>query len=206
MTQEDEFTSQPSRQESVGVTTLLPPVDDQPQPGYAPASAERGHGIQVVVLAAATVLALVATVGVGVLWAANRSLAAEVEAAVAQTAEAQNQADAMESVLIEVPDPEALAALIDRLDVLEDRVGEPPADAGSESLQTRFQDVSRDVQRLEESAREEPTTPPQTVSSSDVESLRSEVSSLRSALGGMQQDVSTLCWALPYQDTVNASC
>lgn len=204
MTHDDGFTGT-QEQASLSVMTMLPPESDGPPPGYA-APAERSHGIQTIVLAAATVLALTATLGVGVLWSANRNLAADVDAAIAQTVEAQNESEALRAAIDDAPDAEALAALVGRIDTVEDSIGEPAADTGSGTLQTRVQDVSRDLNRLEESVRDDRATAPDALTSADLSGIRSEVSTLRSAVNGMQASISTLCWALPYQDTVNASC
>lgn len=210
MTHDTRPTSGAQEQIPLSAATLLPPDPDAPPPGRPPARpanevAESIHGAQVVILAVATILAIVATVGVAVLWSANRTLAAEVDAAVARTMVAEDNAEVLRTALAETPDPESLTALVSRLDAVEQRLGQPAAGTGSDDLSTRVQDIADAVDSLEDDLREERQSS-NGPTSADVEAVRSDLSSLSTSVNALQRNVSTLCWALPYQDTVNASC
>jgi hypothetical protein len=201
------------------ITSMVPSEPPPPPPppaattGPVPtAPASRGpRGVVPVVLAATLVLALAASVGVGVLWSANRKLAAEVEAAVAQTAATQQQ---LADLRTSTPRAQAVDVLTGRVADVEEWTGLPDDGQGrTRDLQTRLTDVVGDTDRLQNDVRDgladvrtglaalerEVDGSGDAVTDDDLDGLRRQVDDLRS-------DVSTLCWALTYQPEVTAAC
>jgi hypothetical protein len=218
------------------VATLLPPPPPPPSSALVPAGAGgsvapgrfAGFGgsddqrrILLVVLAAATVLALVATVGMSVLWAGNRKLAAEVEAASAQAVAAGDRAAELQTVVDAMPTTETVDGLAGRLQGVEDWTGLPSdGSGGSADLQTRLLEVSRGMDGLETdlrdglgsvrsevaSVRGELTADEESVSPAELDAIRRDLGALRTAVDDVRQDVGVLCWALSMRQDVAATC
>ncbi|MDO8145388.1 MULTISPECIES: hypothetical protein [Isoptericola] len=210
------------------VATLLP-AEPPPAPGPTGPVPARGAGVnvQMVLVAAALVIALVATVGVAMLWSANRKLASEVDAAVAQSELAEAESARLRVALEEAPDTATVEALAGRVDGVESWTGMPQELDGMDDLQTRLVEVSNGIDSLETNledglggvrndlatVRNDLSSGPQPPSAADVDALRGEVgalrgdlSALRSSIEGIRQDVGVLCWALGYRKDVSASC
>ncbi|WP_277211624.1 hypothetical protein [Isoptericola croceus] len=209
----------PGTGQTATVASLFPP---EPPPTARPGRDLLGTArAQTAVLAAALVLALVATVGVAVLWSANRKLAGEVETAVAQVEVAQDEAARLRAALEEAPDVETVDALAGRVESVEAWTGFPAEGAaGMDDLQTRLLEVSHGIDSLETNlqdglgtvqndlatVRDDLRDGQDAASTSDLDTLRRDVAGLRDAVDGVRQDVSVLCWALSYRTDVAASC
>jgi hypothetical protein len=211
------------------VATLLPPPPPPPGPttvvqvvpaGPFQGATEAQRRILLVVLAAAVVLALVATVGLAVMWSGNRKLAAEVEAATAQATLATERADAVEAGLEGFATAETVDGLAGRVQGVEDWTG-LPADADRElDLQTRMVTVMRSLDTLEDDVHDglgtvrrdlsavegELANTDGSVTPQEVETLRQELEILRTALEGVRQDVGVLCWSLTARPDLGATC
>ncbi|MEG3616689.1 hypothetical protein [Isoptericola haloaureus] len=217
---------EPSSGAMTSVATLLP-AEPAPQPAPRPArpgpttpvwTATR---VQTALIAAALVLALVATLGVAMLWSANRKLAGEVEAAVQRTEIAEAEAARLRVAVDEAPDTATVDALSGRVDGVEAWTGMPQEGIdGMDDLQTRLLEVSNGIDSLETNlqdslgtvrndlatVRNDLSAGPEPPSVADVDALRRELSGLRSSIDGIRQDVGVLCWALGYRKDVSASC
>jgi hypothetical protein len=210
----------PGTGELASVASLFPP---EPPPTRVRDLVDRldARRVHTALVAAALVLALVASVGVAVLWSANRKLAGEVEAAVARAESARSESAQLRTALAEAPDAEAVDALTGRVQDVAAWTGFPEdGPAGRDDLQTRLLEVSNGIDSLESSlqdglgtvrtdlasVRDDLRADPDAASAADVDALRQEVDGLRGAVDGVRLDVATLCWALGYRTDVAASC
>ncbi|WP_407317302.1 hypothetical protein UQW22_12425 [Isoptericola halotolerans] len=210
----------PGTGELASVASLFPP---EPPPTRTRDLMDHldARRVQTALLAAALILALVASVGVAVLWSANRKLAGEVESAVAQAEAVRTESARLRATVEEGPDPETVDALVGRVENVEAWTGFP-ADgaAGTADLQTRLLEVSNGIDSLETnlqhglgtvrsdlaSVRADLDGGQDTPTVADLDALRQELDGLRGAVDGVRQDVGTLCWALAYRTDVAASC
>ncbi|MCK0117720.1 hypothetical protein MWU57_11825 [Isoptericola sp. S6320L] len=212
----------PDTGQVASIATLFPAEPDLPAgPGRGLVPRLESRGVQTAVLAAAVVLALVATVGVAVLWSANRKLAGEVQTAVTQAESAQAESARLRAELAAAPDAATVDALTGRVQSVEDWTGFPAEGSGGmDDLQTRLLEVTNGIDSLESNlqnglgtvrndlatVRDDLQTRPDAASAADVDALRQDVAGLRTAVDTIRQDVGTLCWALGYRTDVAASC
>ncbi|NOW01932.1 hypothetical protein [Isoptericola chiayiensis] len=205
------------------VTTLFAPAPAAtgPVPSVPPAPRTETRPWQTVLIAAALVVALAASVGVAVLWAANRKLTAEVEAAVAQVEAAQADTAAVRTALEAVPDAATVDALAARVDGVESWTGLPEGGiTDQDDLQTRLLEVSTGIESLQDNLQDGLGTVRNDIASvrtdlaaddgdadrAEVDAVRSDLDALRSAVDDVRRDVGVLCWALGYRKDVAASC
>lgn len=212
----------PDTGQTASVASLFPPeAGPSTGPGRDLVARLDPRRVQTAVLAAALVLALVATVGMAVLWSANRKLAGEVEAAVAQAEVAQTESARLRAAFEEAPDAETVDALAGRVGSVEAWTGFPgEGTAGMDDLQTRLLEVSNGVDSLETnlqdglgtvrndlaSVRDDLRGSQDTASAADLDALRQDVAGLRDAVAEVRQDVGLLCWALGHSPDVAAAC
>ncbi|WP_098464001.1 hypothetical protein [Isoptericola jiangsuensis] len=198
------------------ITSMFPA--DPPPPPPAPTgpvpvvhAPHRVRGVVPVLLAAALVLALAASVGVGVLWSANRKLAAEVDAALAQAAITQQQLVDLRGT---TPDAAVVDVLTDRVQDVEEWTGLPDGGQGrAKDLQTRLADVRGDTDQLQHDVRDgladvraSVTALQGAVAGASDAATSDDLDALQEQVQELSTDVATLCWALAYQPGVAASC
>ncbi|GAA1983591.1 hypothetical protein GCM10009718_21100 [Isoptericola halotolerans] len=209
----------PGTGQLVSVASMFPPEPATRSTGLV----ERldGRRTQVALLAAALVLALVASLGVALVWSANRKLAGEVEVALAQAESAQAESAQLRAALEAGPDTETVDALAGRLESVEAWTGLPAeGTTGMADLQTRLLEVSNGIDSLESnlqdglgtvrtdlaSVRNDLRADQDATTDTDIDAVRQEIGDLRGAVDGIRQDVGVLCWALAYRTDVAASC
>ncbi|WP_418276480.1 hypothetical protein ACNHYB_00770 [Isoptericola jiangsuensis] len=211
----------PHEQPVSGAVQVVPASHLPHPPSPGPGTTEVQRRIVLVVLAAATVLALVATTGLAVLWSGNRKLAAEVEAATAQALAATERADALQGVVDGLPTADTVDTLASRVQGVEDWTGLPgDGTDGTTDLGTRLQEVALDLDGLEGDLRDglgtvrtglaavqgELAEDDGAATSQELDAVRQEVDGLRTAVDDVRQDIGVLCWALTLRQDLGATC